>query len=154
MIGPVLQTVSRRLSRAAGDFGLAAGVAAAILVASLPCFATPQAETPMPSVQSPRSGTAATRSIVGKVVDESGAKVPGAVVLLKDMQSLQVRSYIVPKDGTYRFYGLSADVAYEVRAQTSEMTSAIKTVSVFDSHKVITVNLKLKKPKRKKKFSY
>lgn len=107
----------------------------------------------MPSVQTRRSGAPVTRSIGGKVTDKKGAIVPGATVLLKDMQSLQVRSYIVLKDGTYHFYGLSSDVPYEVRAQANDMTSDTKTVSVFDSHKKITVNLKLKKPK-KTKYSY
>lgn len=113
-------------------------------------FATPQAETPVPSVQNRNSGSSAMRSIVGKVVDKSGAIVPGAIVLLKDLNSLQVRSFIGLKDGTYRFYGLSTDIPYEVRAQANGMTSDIKRVSVFDSHKKITVNLKLKEPKKKK----
>ncbi len=74
--------------------------------------------------------------------------------MLKDLKSLQVRSYIALKDGTYRFYGLSTDIPYEVRAQANGMTSDIKTVSVFDSRKKIMVNLKLKDPKKKKKFLF
>jgi len=146
---------SRRFLRTIRELYIASGlITIALVIAAGPlCFAKPQAQTPMPSVQTPNSGTPTTRSIVGKVVDKSGALVPGATVLLKDMQSLQVRSYIALKDGTYRFYGLSSDVPYEVRAQANGKTSDTKTVSVFDSHKKITVNLKLKDPK-KKKYSF
>lgn len=131
-----------------------AGLFVALLL--LPTFvvAAPQVDV-TPSVQTPNSGNPnATRAILGKVVDSSGAIVPGAIVLLKDMKSLQVRSYIVPQDGTYHFYGLSADIPYEVRAQSAGLTSDIKTVSVFDSHKRIKVNLKLKEPKKKKKWFF
>ena len=60
-------------------------------------------------------------------------------------KTLQVRSYIAQADGKYRFFGLSSDINYELRAQSNGMTSPIKTVSVFDSHKIVTLNLKLKK---------
>jgi hypothetical protein len=123
----------------------------AFLVIAQPlCFAQTAAEPQMPSVQGPNSGSPAIRSIVGKVMDRQGNTVPGAIVLLKDMKSLQVRSFIALNDGTYHFYGLSTDIPYEVRAQASGMTSAAKNVSVFDSHKKVTVNLKLKEPKKKK----
>jgi hypothetical protein len=125
----------------------------ALLVITEPFyFAQTPAEPQMPSVQRPNSGSPTTRSIVGKVIDRQGSTVPGAIVLLKDMKSLQVRSFIALNDGTYHFYGLSTDIPYEVRAQANEMTSATKHISVFDSHKRITVNLKLKEPKRKKDF--
>jgi hypothetical protein len=71
--------------------------------------------------------------------------VPDAVVLLKDTKTLQVRSFIAQKNGKYHFYGLSTDINYEVRAEAHGMTSPTKTVSVFDSHKVVLLNLKLKK---------
>lgn len=69
----------------------------------------------------------------------------GAVVLLKDTKTLQIRSFIAQKDGHYRFYGLSSDINYELRAEANGMTSPLKTVSVFDSHRVVKLNLKLKK---------
>jgi len=132
-----------------------AGLLVALLLFPSFLFAAPQVDTVTPSAQTPNSGsTGTTRAILGKVVDSSGATVPGAIVLLKDMKSLQVRSYIVPKEGTYRFYGLSVDIPYELRAQSAGLTSDIKTVSVFDSHKQIHVNLKLKDPKKKKKWFF
>ncbi len=103
----------------------------------------------MPPVAGPPSGTPTMRSIEGTVRDLHGAPVPGAVVLLKDLKSLQVRSFIAQNDGKYHFYGLSTDINYQVRAESPEMTSSVKSVSVFDSHRRITVNLKLKKKKKK-----
>jgi hypothetical protein len=79
------------------------------------------------------------------VLDNGGGSVPGAVVLIKDGKTLQVRSYIAQQDGKYHFYGLSTDVNYQLRAQAKGLTSKTKTVSVFDSHAKVTLNLKLNK---------
>jgi hypothetical protein len=87
-----------------------------------------------------------TRSIEGRVLTKVGAPVPGAVVLIKDGKTLQVRSYIAQADGTYHFFGLSSDVNYSLRAENQGATSKDKTVSVFDSHKTVKLDLKLTKP--------
>jgi Carboxypeptidase regulatory-like domain len=91
------------------------------------------------------SRLASTRSIEGRVLTASGAAVPGAVVLLKDGKTLQVRSYIAQKDGQYHFFGLSTDVNYTLRAENQGLSSKQKTVSVFDSHKKVKLDLKLLK---------
>ena len=91
------------------------------------------------------SHTTSTRTIEGLVLTSSGAIVAGAIVLLKDNKTLQVRSYIVQADGSYHFFGLSTEVNYTLRAETRELTSKQKTVSVFDSKPVVTLNLKLTK---------
>ena len=91
------------------------------------------------------AGTPITRSIEGTVLDAHGSPVAHAVVLLKDTKTLQVRSYLAQNNGKYHFYGLSSDVNYELRAQANGLTSPIKTVSVFESHRLVTLNLKLKK---------
>ncbi len=79
------------------------------------------------------------------MLSQSGVAVPGARVLLKNGKTLQIRSFIALQDGRYHFYGLSSDVDYDLRAQAKGMTSKTKNISVFDSHKVIRVNLKLTK---------
>ncbi len=91
-----------------------------------------------------------TRSIEGRVLSNSGAPVAGAVVLIKDSKTLQVRSYIAQEDGRYHFYGLSTDVNYSLRAEDKEMTSKTKNVSVFDSHRQVKLDLKLDKKRAKK----
>lgn len=78
-------------------------------------------------------------------MNASGDPIAGAIVLLKDTKTLQVRSYIAQADGSYRFFGLSTDVNYQVRAQANGFTSKTKTVGVFNSHKVVKLNLKVNK---------
>ena len=99
-----------------------------------------QMQTPV----APRRGESLTRSIQGTVLSKDGSPVPQATVLLKDGKTLQVRSYIAQADGKYYFFGLSTDIDYELRAQAKGMTSPTKTVSVFDSHKLVKLDLKLK----------
>jgi hypothetical protein len=89
-----------------------------------------------------------TRVIEGTVQNSNGVPVKGAVVLLKDMKTLQVRSYIAQQDGKYHFYGLSTEVNYQVRAQNGDSSSSNKLVSVFDSHDRIKIDLKLKAKKK------
>jgi hypothetical protein len=90
-------------------------------------------------------GAPRVRSIEGTIFSSTGAPVPGAIVLLKNGKTLQVRSFIAQQDGSYRFYGLSTDVNWELRAESNGMTSKTKTVSVFDSHAKVRLNLKLVK---------
>jgi carboxypeptidase family protein len=86
-----------------------------------------------------------TRSVQGVVTDASGKPVAGAVVQLKDTKSLQIRSYITEADGSYHFAGLSTNVEYELEAKKDAVTSAKKTLTVFNTKKAAIVNLKLKK---------
>jgi hypothetical protein len=104
-----------------------------------------------PSVQDQPSVSPRTRTIEGIVLDKAGVPVPGAILLLKDMKTLQVRSYIAQQDGKYHFYGLSSDINYQVRAEFRDMFSPTKNISVFDSHSRIFVKLKLKKKKKEGK---
>jgi len=84
-----------------------------------------------------------SRTIEGTVLDPAGHPVPGAVVLLEELKSLQVRSYIVQGDGKFHFRGLSSDANYELRARFHGVASKPKTVTVFESHPAVVVNLML-----------
>ena len=86
-----------------------------------------------------------TRTIEGRVFSNAGAGVPGAIVLIKDSKTLQVRSYIAQADGSYHFFGLSTEVNYTLRAENQDLTSKQKLVSVFDSHRDVHLDLKLTK---------
>lgn len=112
-----------------------------VLLGTLASSGYPQAQTPVVS----QPGEATTRSIEGTVLSGAGSPVGGAIVLLKDTKTLQIRSFIAQNDGKYHFYGLSTDIDYQLRAESNGMTSPTKTVSVFDSHKIVKLNLKLKK---------
>ena len=114
---------------------------ALLLFLAISALGFPQAQPPI--TRAP--GTNATKSIVGTVLDAHGAPVPRAIVLLKDMKTLQIRSYITQSDGGYHFYDLNGDINYVLRAQAGGLTSPEKTVTVFNSKKIVKLNLKLKK---------
>lgn len=98
------------------------------------------------SAQDKRSkDDATTRSVQGRVIDASGQPVDGAAVLLKDAKSLQIRSFKTGPDGTYHFAGLSPNVEYELKAEYQGASSDRKTLSVFNSKKAPTIDLKLKR---------
>ena len=92
-----------------------------------------------------QSDDTGTRSVQGVVTDAAGSQVAGAVVQLKDTKSLQIRSYRTEADGSYHFAGLSTNVEYELEAKNDSGTSGKKTLTVFNTQKIATVNLKLKK---------
>ena len=114
-------------------------LAAALLIAAPPVAARAQMQ---PSVVG-QPGYPKTRAIQGIVETASGAPAPGAVVLLKDAKTLQVRSFIATDKGAFHFYGLSTEVNWQLRAEAGGFTSKIKTISVFDSHQLVNLDLKL-----------
>jgi hypothetical protein len=83
------------------------------------------------------------KSVSGIVTDESGQPVPGAIVQLKNLKTLQVRSFIAKDMGDYYFQGLATDVDYELKANANGK-SVTKTLSSFDSHTEAKINLQLK----------
>jgi Carboxypeptidase regulatory-like domain len=95
--------------------------------------------------KSRKDQAAATRSVEGQVTGPSNNSVSGAVVQLKDMRTLQIRSFITKNDGQYHFSGLKTDNDYQVKAKYNAMTAGPKTISVFDDRSVVTIDLKLEK---------
>ena len=112
-----------------------------LLVALVFVPASVFAQQPAPPSRTPDTGA---RSVHGKVTNPAGVVVDGAVVLLKDTKTLQVRSFITQEDGLYHFYGLSMNTDYQLRAEYKGASSNTKTLSVFDSKKDSEINLKLK----------
>lgn len=85
------------------------------------------------------------RTIEGVVSDASRNLVPRAIVQLKDMKTLQIRSFVTQAEGNYHFAGLRMDTDYELKATLDDQTSPTKRVSSFESRKTVTVNLQLEK---------
>ena len=83
------------------------------------------------------------RAVGGQVKSEADEAVEGAVVQLKDTKSLKVKSYITKADGMYRFFGLSNNVDYELKAAYKGKASESRTLSVYDGRKQAIINLKL-----------
>jgi hypothetical protein len=91
-----------------------------------------------------RREEANSRAVTGTVTTADDKPVSGAVVQLKDMRTLQVRSFITLDDGQYHFSGLRIDIDYELTAKSGEMT-ATKKLSLFDNRKQAVLNFKLEK---------
>src|ERR1700720_241895 len=89
------------------------------------------------------------RTVHGAVLDKAENPVASAVVYLKNVRTLAVKTYISDRSGDYRFSGLDPNVDYEVHAESESMTSNTRTVSSFDSRKDIVISLKLDKEKKK-----
>ena len=85
------------------------------------------------------------REVQGAVTDASGAPVNKAVVQLKNTKTLQIESFITDAAGHYHFAGLSTDIEYQLKADHDGATSGWKTLSLFNTKKVATINLKLKR---------
>jgi Carboxypeptidase regulatory-like domain len=96
--------------------------------------------------QSSRSSEDAdTRSVQGVVKDASGNRVENAIVLLKDTKTLQIRSFKTSTGGSYHFAGLSPNVEYQLKANYQGVASSWKTLSIFNTKRIATIDLKLKK---------
>ena len=85
------------------------------------------------------------RELEGTVTDAANAPADKAVVQLKDTKSLQIQSFITDGSGHYHFAGLSTDIEYQVKADHDGATSGWKTLSLFNTKKVATINLKVRK---------
>jgi len=96
-----------------------------------------------------RGQDAALRTVSGAAVDKNENGIPSAVVYLKNVRTLTVKTYIADNTGQYRFSGLDPNVDYEIHAEHDELTSGNHTVSSFDGRKDITVTLKVDKEKKK-----
>jgi hypothetical protein len=93
--------------------------------------------------QGKKKGDEQTRSVQGVVTTPEEAVAVGAVVFLKNVKTLQIRSFITQENGTYYFHGLSPDVDYELRAESKTGASPTKTLSTFDNRRQAVINLKL-----------
>lgn len=92
---------------------------------------------------------ATLRTLQGTVFDKEDKPVVGAVVQLKNVRTLQMRSYISKENGEYHFSSLKIDDDYEVEARNNNFTSGPKKISIFDNRKIVVQNLKADKPEKK-----
>jgi protocatechuate 3,4-dioxygenase beta subunit len=85
------------------------------------------------------------KTVNGQVTDNAGQPLPNAIVYLKNMKTLAVKTFIAQQDGTYQFHGLSPNVDYDLYAEHNGQRSDNRTVSQFDSRTNLTIHLKIKK---------
>jgi hypothetical protein len=84
------------------------------------------------------------RMVIGTVSDESGEPLKGAVVQLKNLTSLEVRSYLTQAEGKYFFCGLYGETDYQVAVLYKGKFSRTKRVSRFDSRRTVKVDFHIK----------
>ena len=87
-----------------------------------------------------------TRDLHGIVHEQTGEPLRGAIVEIKDVNTLAIRSFITQRDGQYHFSALNPDGWYEVRAQYRGRWSSTHTLSRFNEkpHPVIDITIHLK----------
>lgn len=83
------------------------------------------------------------RTLSGEVLLPDNSPAEGAVVQVKNLKTLQIRSFITQKDGKYNFQNLSSSVDYEVRATWKDHASPKRMLTVYDSRLDAIINLKL-----------
>jgi hypothetical protein len=84
---------------------------------------------------------AGTRSVEGQVLDHAGQVVVGAVVQIKDLKTLQVRSFITQETGAYHFAGLSTNSDYELTASKEGASSRVKALRSTNGRKKVVLDL-------------
>jgi hypothetical protein len=87
----------------------------------------------------------AERTIQGIVRAENGEPLAGVVVQLKDVQNLQIRSYITERGGAYRFSSVLANRDFELKASFRERWTSTKYVSHFSEGNPLTIDLTIKR---------
>jgi Carboxypeptidase regulatory-like domain len=120
---------------------------AGVLLIGLNCLAW-QLTLPLGGTPSSSEGRKTTRvtsrTLTGVVIDKADAPISNAVVYLKNMKSLAVKTVIAANDGTYRFPELSPNVDYEVYAQREGKKSDTKVLSQFDDRQKANIVLRIK----------
>lgn len=87
---------------------------------------------------------APTRSITGIVTDEAEVALH-AVIQLKNMRTLDVKSFHADDAGKYYFYGLDPNIDYELRAYADGYEAKVRKVSSFDDRMELFYAFALKK---------
>lgn len=88
------------------------------------------------------------RDVAGIVMMQDESPVSGAVVKLKNLRTLQVRSFITQGDGKYVFQNLSSSVDFELKAEFKGMASANRSLTIYDTRLDPVINLKLEPAKK------
>jgi hypothetical protein len=88
------------------------------------------------------------RDVAGIVMLQDETPVGGAVVKLKNLRSLQIRSFITPADGKYIFQNLSSNVDFELKAEYKGMASPARPLTIYDTRLDPIINLKLEPAKK------
>jgi len=95
------------------------------------------------SEPTPKRTKPTSKTLTGTVTDKSEQPIPGAIVYLKNMKTLAVKSFFAQRDGAYRFPQLALNTDYEVYAEKDGKKSDTKTISQFDDRFNPTIHLRI-----------
>ena len=115
----------------------------ALLVGLLLAGTLAMAQLPRPQFHEVKEKAPQTRTLTGMVSNQHGGPLSDCVVYLTNTRTMGVKTYIVGKDGMYRFPALSPNIDYQVYAQFKNQKSDTKTLSSFDSRPNAVINLKI-----------
>ena len=132
-----------RLARKAGWLALVMALSAACASAQygIPGLGGPPSTNKGSMAPEAPKKAPTTRSLTGVILSQSDAPLAHAVVYLKDVRTLRVKTYIANPDGTYQFNGLSPNQDYQIYAEFNGDRSGTKTLSSFDSRPNPTMNI-------------
>lgn len=72
------------------------------------------------------------RTVTGKVVDDSGQPVEGAIVTLTNTKTQEKTEFITKKEGRYNFEDVAFTIDYELQARYKNSTSDTRKLSQYD----------------------
>lgn len=73
-----------------------------------------------------------SRTVTGKVIDDSGQPLEGALVTLTNTKTNERTQVITKKDGRYNFEDVSFTIDYQVQAQYKNLKSQSSKLSQYD----------------------
>ena len=73
-----------------------------------------------------------TRTVSGKVTDENGQPLDGALVTLTDTKTNNKLTFITKKEGRYDFEDLSFNIDYVLQARYKDQTGEPRRLSQYD----------------------
>ena len=91
----------------------------------------------------PEAALAQRRGVHGFVRDHDGKAIRAAGVKLKNLRTLEFRTYITDGDGLYHFATLNPEVDYQIQAVYGDRSSAAHILDRFASAPEITVDLRI-----------
>ena len=85
-----------------------------------------------------------TRTVKGLVTDEAQTPLVQAVVQLKNMRTMDVKSYYTDAQGRFYFAGLDPNIDYEIKAMAKGLREKTRRVSSFDDRMGLFYEFNLK----------
>jgi hypothetical protein len=80
------------------------------------------------------------RNLTGKITDSGHEPIRGAIVELRNSETLVVVTYITDASGQYNFKRLDGTTDFEVWVLFRGHRSATRSISKFDSHMAKVIN--------------